>query len=304
MLKMIRKKDLSLVVFFLTFYAVVQAPFREGDVILGGISPIHLRGTSEDKCGEFFPPALAEALAMIYAIEQINNDSKLLPNITLGYDIRDYCESISKATQITYDLIKDKCSTNTTKGKGKKSVVALIGPAESHSAVVIAGLLQTLNASGITPSATSAELRSHAYKHLFRMLPSDNFRAKAMADIIERFKWSYVAAVGQDDSFGRNGMWSLIKEAATRNSFCVALTEFIPNEGRLLSQHYVETIILESLSCGYTAALKGTFSVKSADKTSPGESGYWATHSIHCQRQAFSPLSMDPSHSNLKISPT
>ena len=228
--------DPSLVIFFLTFFAAVQALYREGDVILGGIVPIHLRGTSEGKCGEFFPSALGRALAMIYAIEQINNDSKLLPNVTLGYDIRDYCESISKATQITYDLVKDKCLSNTTRNdKGEKSIVALIGPNESRSAIAVAGLLQTLNASGITPSATSAELSSHAYKHLFRMLPSDDFRTKAIADIIERFNWSYVAAVGQDDSFGRNGMWSLIKEAATRNSFCVALTEFIPNEGRLLS---------------------------------------------------------------------
>ncbi|KAJ7376032.1 hypothetical protein OS493_037316 [Desmophyllum pertusum] len=71
---------------------------------------------------------------------------------------------------------------------------------------------------------------------MYRTVPSDTFRAKAIADIVEHFKWSYIAAVGQDDSYGRNGLWSLVKEAATRNhSFCVAMTEFIPHESQFTS---------------------------------------------------------------------
>ena len=70
--------------------------------MLGGLFSIrHLQGTSEDTCGEI-TKEVAQAQAMIFAIDMINNDSNLLPNISLGYDIRDYCESITKATQITY----------------------------------------------------------------------------------------------------------------------------------------------------------------------------------------------------------
>ena len=224
--------------FWLALYSSVQAPYREGDVILGGEIPVHLPGSTEGECGELFTSGLARALAIIYAIEKINNDSTLLPNITLGYDIRDYCERLPRAAQITYDFVKNNCNTNVTKRdmKKKKSIVAVIGPTESRTAIVVAGILQTLNASGVSPSATSAELRSHDYKHLFRMAPSDSFRAEAMADLVEYFKWTYVAAVGQDDSFGRNGLWSIVKEAAARNNpFCVAFTEFIPSESRLSS---------------------------------------------------------------------
>ena len=39
--------------------------------------------------------------AMTFAIEKINNDSKLLPNISLGYDIRNYCEIAMQATRIS-----------------------------------------------------------------------------------------------------------------------------------------------------------------------------------------------------------
>ncbi len=182
---------------------------------------------------------------MIFAIEKINNDSKLLPNITLGYDIRDYCETAQIAVQIAYELFKNKCSTNITQNKmGKKSTIALIGPEDSSTTVFTAGFLQALNVSGISPSATSAGLSSNAYKHLYRTVPSDTFRATAMADIVEHFNWSYVAAVGNDNSYGRNGVWSLVKEAATRNnSFCVAMTEFIPFEGSVLRIRNIVTTL-------------------------------------------------------------
>ncbi len=212
---------------------------------MGGLLKINSKGTSENQCGELSVRRMERALAMIFAIEKINNDSKLLPNLTLGYDIRDYCGTITKATRITCELFKDKCSTNITQSKiGQKSVIALIGPDESSAAVVIGGCLQMLNYSGIIPSATSSELSSNAYKQLHRMAPSDTFRAKAIADIVEHFNWSYVAAVGKDDSYGRNGMWSLVKEAATRNnSFCVTMTEFIPNGDYYLSIRNIVTTL-------------------------------------------------------------
>ena len=103
-------------------YAVVQAPYRQGDVMLGGLFSIHQsQGTSEGKCGEIITE-VTNAQAMIFAIDKINNDSNLLPNISLGYDIRDYCESMENATRITYELLRDKCSVNTTLGPTSRRI--------------------------------------------------------------------------------------------------------------------------------------------------------------------------------------
>ena len=216
---------------------VVQGPYKDGDVILGGLLTVHFRGESEKECGELDFGGLNRVLAMIFAIEKINNDSNLLLNISIGYDIRDYCEISLKATRVSYDIIKDKLLTNITQGKlRRKSMPALIGPDDSSTAVVIAGLLQALNISAISPTATSSELSGYAYQYMYRTAPSDAFKGKAMADLIEYFKWSYVAAVGQDDTYGRNGLWSVLREAEARNnSFCLAMTTFIPQDGRILS---------------------------------------------------------------------
>ena len=250
MLKMNSNERLSycyFVLFCLTILqSVVQGPYRDGDVILGGLLRVHLRGDSENQCGELDVRGLNRVFAMIFAIEKINNDSKLLPNISLGYDIRDYCEIPLKATRISFDLItKDTLSTNMTQGKlERKSITALIGPDESSTAVVIAGLLQALNVSAISPTATSPELSSNTYRYLYRAPPSDSFKGKAMADIIEHFKWSYVAAIGQDDSYGRNGLWSVVREAEARNnSFCLAMATFISQEDHILSIRNIVTTL-------------------------------------------------------------
>ena len=226
-------------------YGVVQGPYKDGDIILGGLLRVHLRGNSENQCGELDVRGLNRVFAMIFAIEQINNDSKLLPNVTLGYDIRDYCGIALQATRISYNLIKGKLFPNMMQGGlRRKSITALIGPDDSGTAVVIAGLLQALNVSAISPTATSPELSTYSYKYLYRTAPSDAFKAKAMADLIEYFEWSYIAAIGQDDSYGRNGLWSVVREAEARNnSFCLAMTTFISQEGSILNIRNIITTL-------------------------------------------------------------
>ncbi len=65
---------------------------QEGDFQIGGIFP--LSNVGEVPCGS--PPTLSTSQlteAMVYAVNVVNNDTTLLPNVTLGFDIRDGCRS-------------------------------------------------------------------------------------------------------------------------------------------------------------------------------------------------------------------
>ena len=216
--------------------------YKDGDVILGGLFNIHFTGDRKH-CGELDTMGLGEAEAMIFAIESVNKNPNLLPNVTLGYDIRDACAKTALAMQITYDLVRDgdpvcvyngninRSAMGDTKKLMSNPISALVGPSTSASAVLLGSLLQVANISAISSSATSVELSSRLYKDFFRTVPPDNWQAKVMADIIELFNWTYVVAVGLDSSYGRNGIWALEKESYDRKSFCVAFSEFIPHLG-------------------------------------------------------------------------
>ena len=219
---------------FFCFYAAVQAPYREGDIMLGGLFSVHQPGSRFE---EVHLRGIGRMQAMIFAIERINNDTSLLSNISLGYDIRDYCGNLSKAAGLVYKLFTvDSCVNLSQNATRKKAIISLIGPTESNTALFISGFLRMLNVSSISGSATSAELSSLTYDHFFRTVPSDTFLAKAMVDLVTHFNWSYVAVVGVDDSYGRNGAWAVVSESRSRkNSFCIALTEFVRHESLNLS---------------------------------------------------------------------
>ena len=97
--------------------------------------------------------------------------------------------------------------------------------------MLVESILQIANIPAISPSATSVELSSQFHKDFFRTVPPDNWQAIVMADIIELFNWTYLAAVGLDDSYGRGGISALEKESFNRKSFCVAFSEFVPRLG-------------------------------------------------------------------------
>lgn len=215
---------------------------QPGDITIGGLFLLHY-STENGNCGEFFPIGLGHVAAMIFALDKINKDPKLLPNVTLGYDIRDYCESTAKAMKHTYDFVrrndfafnsnKESCSrvneSNLTPIK-RTPIAAVIGPTDSGSAVVAGSLLEVAGIPVISHSATSNELSSPQYRHFFRTAPPDDQQTSAMADIIQHFNWSFVAVVAMDDFYGRNGLWELEKQAEKRKTFCIAFAEYIPRQ--------------------------------------------------------------------------
>ncbi|XP_058948044.2 metabotropic glutamate receptor 4-like [Pocillopora verrucosa] len=242
---------------FFCFYVAVQAPYRDSDIMLGGLFNVHQPPDQPGRqCGEIYLTGLGGMQAMIFAIERINNDTSLLSNISLGYDIRDYCGNLSKAARLVYKLLTvNSCVNLSQNATKKKAIVSLIGPKESSTALFIAGFLRMLNVSSISGSATSAELSSLTYDHLFRTVPSDTFLAKAMVDLVTHFNWSYVAVVALDDSYGRNGAWAVVSESTSRkSSFCIALTQFVRHESlnlsiskivrKLKQMHNVKVVIL------------------------------------------------------------
>ena len=80
--------------------------YKDGDVMLGGLFNLHFGGYS-DLCGEFYPVGLGHVEAMIFAIESVNKNPNWLSNVTIGYDIRNYCESRALAMTTAYDFVSN-----------------------------------------------------------------------------------------------------------------------------------------------------------------------------------------------------
>ena len=155
--------------------------YRDGDVILGGLFNLHFAG-HEERCNELFTMGLGHAEAMIFAIDRVNKDPNLLPNVTVGYDIRNYCMDRQKAMEHTYHFSTDlhllrqsdgdltyqndtlsacyvTCSAcmHCLKSNDNSTIpiAAIVGPYGSRNSLQVAGLLQVVNIPAISPSASS-----------------------------------------------------------------------------------------------------------------------------------------------------
>ena len=217
--------------------------YQKGNVTLGVLQALHIKD-AEDQCVEMYTYSLGSTEAITFAIEKINNDPNLLPNVTLGFDIRDYCDSPVLAMKAATHFVKTNYLNKLIEEQKDKAaqlkslkmnltspVSAVFGCADSTSSILVSSLLQVDGIPLISHAATSEELSSPYYDTFFRTIPPDSEQAKAMVDIIEYYRWRYIAAVAVDHSYGRYGLRALEREAYDRKTFCIAFSEYFTRSG-------------------------------------------------------------------------
>lgn len=84
---------------------------------------------------------------MVFAVDQINNSTELLPNVTLGYRIHDTCNTVSKALEATLSFVAqnkiDSLSLDEFCNCSGKvpSTIAVVGATGSSVSTSVANLL-------------------------------------------------------------------------------------------------------------------------------------------------------------------
>lgn len=102
-----------------------------GDIILGGIFPMHeqISGTPDYPCGAVKEEKGMQRLeAMLYALDAINADPELLPNMTLGALIIDSCSSDTYALEQSMEFVRSYMNQVQQKKKAPRaSNIRLLG---------------------------------------------------------------------------------------------------------------------------------------------------------------------------------
>ncbi|KAM4694464.1 vomeronasal type-2 receptor 26-like [Discoglossus pictus] len=271
----------------------------DGDVILGGIMQVDiLLDYTEIKIGDMrTKPSAHKCIiaslhyfrhisAFVFAVEEINKQPDLLPNITLGFQIYDTCLLESQAIESTLTILtgQEKIIPNYSCNV-KNTVAAFIGHHISSSTfctAILTGLhsypqkgieephwikkaectgyadpvyLRLLLVILITYGYVDPVFNNIIHSSLFQMVPNEQIQSKAVALLLKHFGWSWVGIVSSDNESNVRRNLEL-QDAIVSSGGCV---EFI------ISINYLDTEnssinkvieVIEKSSCTITHYLR------------------------------------------------
>uniref|UniRef100_UPI00358E54B7 extracellular calcium-sensing receptor-like n=1 Tax=Myxine glutinosa TaxID=7769 RepID=UPI00358E54B7 len=165
-------------------------------------------------------------MAMIFAIEEINSNRLLLPNVSLGYMIYDACRNTHKAVKATVNFIGSEIIPE------EESICkprAIIGCATSSFSVIVGRFIGPFSVPLVSYAATCKCLSDkNEYPSFLRTVPSDAFQSTAMARLVSHFHWDFVGALQNDDDYGKQGIAQFANEAENKGH-CLDFIETLPN---------------------------------------------------------------------------
>uniref|UniRef100_A0A3Q4G829 Extracellular calcium-sensing receptor-like n=1 Tax=Neolamprologus brichardi TaxID=32507 RepID=A0A3Q4G829_NEOBR len=213
---------------------------KTGDVVLGGLFQVHfssvtdLSFTSQPQqptCHGVYVLGFKLAQTMAFAIDEINRNTNLLPNVTLGYTVYDNClelgigfrGALSLASgQEDQIVVDDTCV-------GNPPVVGIVGDSSSTNSIAISSVLGLYRVPMVSYFATCSCLSDRQkYPSFFRTIPSDAFQVRAMIQILKHFGWTWAGLLVIDDDYGLHAARSFQSELSVSGEGCLAYTEVLP----------------------------------------------------------------------------
>lgn len=213
-----------------------------GDIILGGLFPVHEKG-ERSACGpQIYHRGVQRLEAMMFAIDRINNDTRILPNISLGVHILDTCSrdtyalnqslQFVRASLNNIDISALECSDHSMpqpRNNYTGPVFGVVGGSYSSVSIQVANLLGLFHIPQISPASTAKALSDKSrFKYFARTVPPDSFQSSALVDIVKSVNWSYVSTIYSEGSYGEYGIEVFHREAQERN-VCIATAEKVPS---------------------------------------------------------------------------
>ncbi|MEE6501100.1 hypothetical protein FKM82_004065 [Ascaphus truei] len=178
---------------------------------------------------------------MIFAINEINNRTDLLPNITLGYSIYDTCFTISKAVEGTLTFLTGQNETHPNfRCSAGAPLAAVVGAGGSALSIATARILGLYYFPQVGYASSCSVLSDKfQFPSFLRTIPSDISQSKAMAELVTYFGWTWVGTIASDDDYGKYGI-KLFKEEVDKRGVCISFSETIP---RIYNKDKIDTIV-------------------------------------------------------------
>ncbi|MHA2251444.1 MAG: ABC transporter substrate-binding protein [Candidatus Kariarchaeaceae archaeon] len=172
----------------------IETHAAPAEIKLGGLFPL---------TGTLSGGGVEREAAFRMAIEEINEDTTLLPDSELTYLVKDTNTDPATGVSVAGELISWGAD-------------GLVGAASSSVSMAVAsGPAKTSKVPQISYSSTNALLSDKAtYPYFLRVAPPDSIQGVALANIVDEMGWKHVSTLATSDDYGQGGI-EVFEDAAT-----------------------------------------------------------------------------------------
>uniref|UniRef100_A0A1B8Y7K7 G-protein coupled receptors family 3 profile domain-containing protein n=1 Tax=Xenopus tropicalis TaxID=8364 RepID=A0A1B8Y7K7_XENTR len=212
---------------------------QDGDIIIGGVFTVKNKMNYVSNGPVRYLPLCAvpsidlykQIRTFLFAIDEINRNPDLLPNITLGYRVYDSCGDPRLAIGSALQILSGPGNVVPNYScRGKGEIAGFIGDQSSLTSLPIAQLLGVYGYSQISYGATDPTLSDREmFPYYFSTGLSDDIQHIAVAELVEQLGWTWVIIVAPDNDSGEKQSRNLQNEIS-KHGACVDIIIFITED--------------------------------------------------------------------------
>ncbi|KAG7222607.1 hypothetical protein INR49_016144, partial [Caranx melampygus] len=176
---------------------------------------------------------ICAAQTMLFAIDEINRNPKLLPNVTLGYSVYDNCNILGIGFRAALSLAsgQEERVTLYETCVGPPPVLGIVGEDSSTRSIAVSTVLGLYRVPLVSYFATCSCLSDRQkFPSFFRTIPSDAFQVRAMIQILKHFGWTWAGLLISDNDYGLHAARSFQSDLGPSGGGCLAYLEVLPED--------------------------------------------------------------------------
>uniref|UniRef100_A0A8D2IY08 G-protein coupled receptors family 3 profile domain-containing protein n=1 Tax=Varanus komodoensis TaxID=61221 RepID=A0A8D2IY08_VARKO len=165
-------------------------------------------------------------LSFLFAIQEVNQNPSLLPNLTLGYNIYDSLHDVRLMSDAAVDLLSTaQVHVPNYKCGRRNHLLAVLEESDSDNSMQLSNMLGIFKIPQVGNLGEVQKEKAHSYS-FYRMVPEEGIQYPGIVRLLLHFRWRMVGLFALDTENGDKFMRTL-KPELLRNGICVIFSHSI-----------------------------------------------------------------------------